>query len=363
VNHLQRDWFAALPISAQRVLHPQLAANTVCFSNNDYLGLRNHPAVIAATAKQLNDEGVGSGGSRLVCGDHPLWHQLEAALAAWLGFEAALIVGSGMLTNIGLIQALADRHTTLFTDRRNHASLIDGARLSGANVIRFRHCNLEQLARLLAADQSQRRLIVTDGLFSMDGDCADVGALLQLAERHDALLVLDDAHGIGTIGSDGRGLVAAANMSGHPRLIMTGTFGKAFGGYGAFVLAEKPLIHGLIQHMRTLIYSTALPPMLAAGALAALAQIKQGKAVAALHANQATFARLSGRSVHSPIIPWMIGEDGAALTAAQTMTDAGFRVVAIRPPTVPTATARLRITLSARHSSEQIAQLIQALPQ
>jgi len=363
MSSLQNGWFAKVPPSAQRVLQPSLAANTICFSSNDYLGLRNHPEVIAATAAQLQCEGVGSGGSRLVCGDHPLWHQLEAELAEWLGFDAALVVGSGMLMNIGLIQALADRHTTLFTDRLNHASLIDGARLSDATIARFRHGDLQHLERLLAADHNQRRIIVSDGLFSMDGDCAAVGDLLQLAERFDALLVLDDAHGIGTMGSDGRGVVAAAAISGHPRLVMTGTFGKAFGGYGAFVLAEKELIHGLIQRMRTLIYSTALPPMLAAGALAALAVIKQGALLATLHENLAIFAQLSGRSVASPIVPWIIGDDGAALTAAQTLASAGFRVVAIRPPTVPAGSARLRITLSARHSSEQIKQLIQALPQ
>jgi len=358
---IQRSWFTKVPASAQRVLLPDTIRTPVCFSSNDYLGLRNHPQVIAAANKQLQSEGVGSGGSRLVCGDHPLWHQLEAELAAWLGFESALVVGSGMLTNIGLIQALADRHTTLFTDRLNHASLIDGARLAGASVRRYRHLDLEHLQSLLAAAQSQRRIIVTDGLFSMDGDCADVHGLLALAERYDALLLLDDAHGIGTLGSDGCGLVANAGVSGHPRLIMTGTFGKAFGGYGAFVLAEQVMIEGLIQRMRTLIYSTALPPMLAAAALAALTQIQGGTQIKQLHANIQYFAQQCDKEVTTPIVPWMIGGDGEALTAANHLASKGFRVVAIRPPTVPEGTARLRITISARHKSEQIDQLVRQL--
>ncbi|MDQ6964063.1 MAG: 8-amino-7-oxononanoate synthase [Mariprofundales bacterium] len=334
----------------------------MCFSSNDYLGLRTHPEVVAAAREELERDGLGSGGSRLVCGDHPLWHQLEQELATWLGFESALVVGSGMLLNIGLIQALADRHTTLFTDRLNHASLIDGSRLSGAKISRFHHRNLAQLERLLVAEQSRARIIISDALFSMDGDCADVEELLHLAERYDALLLLDDAHGIGTMGVDGRGVVAAAGCSAHPHLIMTGSFGKAFGGYGAFVLAEKPLIMGLIQQMRSLIYSTALPPMIAAAALAALKQIKQGDEVATLHANRELFARLSSCTVPSPIIPWIIGDQTTALAASRELIDAGFNVVAIRPPTVPINTARLRITLSARHTSEQIRGLINALP-
>ena len=333
----------------------------ISFRSNDYLGLRDHPEVIAAASRLLHEHGVGSGGSRLVCGDHPLWRQLEQELAAWLGFEAALVVGSGMLTNLGLIQALADRHTDLFTDRLNHASLIDGARLSGARVRRFRHRDLGQLESLLANGGSRRRIIVSDGLFSMDGDCADVAALLALAEQYDALLLLDDAHGIGTIGSDGRGVVAAAGLCGHPRLIMTGTFGKAFGGYGAFVLAERAMIEALIQRMRTLIYSTALPPLLAAAALAALAEIKGGAQLRRLHANIRAVAKLCGREVTTPIVPWILGDDASALEAANHLAAQGLQVIAIRPPTVPEGTARLRITLSARHRSDQIARLCAAL--
>ncbi|MDX8409597.1 MAG: 8-amino-7-oxononanoate synthase [Mariprofundales bacterium] len=358
----QQQWFADLPPSARRLLRPTLDPGTICFSSNDYLGLRDDPRIVQAATDILAGEGLGSGGSRLVCGDHPLWHQLERELADWLGFEAALVVGSGMLGNMGLIPALADRHTTLFSDRLNHASLIDGARLSGATVRRYRHRDLQHLAQLLAqADATKRRIIVSDGLFSMDGDGADVAALLALAERFDALLLLDDAHGIGTMGQDGRGLAAAANVSGHPRLVMSGTLGKAFGGYGAFVLAQRTLIDGLIQRLRTLIYSTALPPLLAAAALAALKVMRSGERLAPLKENMRYFAQRAGIAVVSPIIPWHIGDDGAALAASDALATQGLRVVAIRPPTVPKGSARLRITLSARHTAAQIDPLITAL--
>ncbi|MDQ6951741.1 MAG: aminotransferase class I/II-fold pyridoxal phosphate-dependent enzyme, partial [Mariprofundales bacterium] len=199
-------------------------------------------------------------------------------------------------------------------------------------------------------------------------DCADVAGLLELAQRFDALLLLDDAHGIGTMGEDGRGLAAAVGMSGDPRLIMTGTLGKAFGGYGAFVLAQKPLIAGLIQRMRTLIYSTALPPMLAAAALAALHAMQRGDRLAQLRSNMRYFTKQGGGAAASPIIPWYVGEDGGdaqaniqALAASDALEAQGLRVVAIRPPTVPKGGARLRITLSARHTTEQLDRLLAAL--
>ncbi len=358
---IQDAWFPPVPDAARRVLRPAWPKGMVCFSSNDYLGLRDHPEVVAAAERTLRAHGVGSGASRLVSGDHPLWHELAGALADWLGFEAGLTVGSGMLLNIGLLQALAGRDTTLFCDRLNHASLVDGARLSGAEVRRFRHCDYEQLAAMLARCSTRHRLIVSDGLFSMDGDTADIEQLLRLAEQHDALLLIDDAHGIGTMGRDGRGVVALAGGSGHPHLVMTGTLGKAFGGYGAFVLARRALIDGLVQRMRTLTYSTALPPLLAASALAALARIRSGGEVARLHANMRCFAAATGVDLSSPIVPWRIGEDAAALAVGELLAQRGFRVVAMRPPTVPKGTARLRITLSARHDHTQITALAAAL--
>ncbi|RMH50634.1 MAG: 8-amino-7-oxononanoate synthase [Zetaproteobacteria bacterium] len=357
---LQDRWFAPPPADARRSLEPHRGRQgLVCFCSNDYLGLRDHPQVVEAAARLLHARGVGSGGSRLISGDHPLWHRLADELACWLGFEAGLTVGSGMLLNIGLIQALADRHTALFCDRLNHASLIDGARLSGARHHRFPHRDYDALEARLARCRQPRRLIVSDGLFSMDGDCADIRRLIELAERHDALLLIDDAHGIGTMGGDGRGVTTGAG--GHPRLVLVGTLGKAFGGYGAFVLARRALIDGLIQRMRTLIYSTGAPPLLAAAGLAALARIREGHERARLAANMELFARLRGVAVESPIIPWSIGSDRAALEAADILRRHGMEVVAIRPPTVPRGTARLRITRTARHTPEQIAALSRAL--
>lgn len=367
-----RNWFAA-PLPARRRqlrpmrrdgVHVEIKGRRLLnFASNDYLGLAGHDRVRAAAAGQIEAEGFGSGASRLISGDHPLLHELEATLAAWKGYEVGLLLGSGMLANIGLLDALADRHSIIFADRRNHASLIDGARLSGARVIRYRHNDLDHLARLLAAHAAARRIVVSDGVFSMDGDCADVAGLIGLAEQHDALLVIDDAHGTGVCGPDGRGLTAA--FAGHARLIEVGTLGKALGSYGAFILACRPLIEGLIQRLRTLIYSTALPPCTAAAALAALHELKKGALVARLRANIAFFrAQLHDLPLlpsATAIQPLILGEDEAALAAAAKLEVKGFFVPAIRPPTVPAGTARLRITLSAAHTREHIKALADAL--
>jgi 8-amino-7-oxononanoate synthase len=369
-----RNWFPPVAPSRQRrlpnlsrqgtriVLHGHTLHN---FASNDYLGLGHHPALAEAARRALARGGFGSGASRLISGDDDALHALEAALAAWLGFEAALVVGSGMLANIGLLQTLADRHTHLFTDRLNHASLVDGARLSGGQVHRYRHDILGELADLLERHPAERRLLVSDGVFSMDGDGADVASLVALAEQHDAIVVIDDAHGIGTMGPDGRGLVAAAQLSGHPRLVMIGTFGKAFGSYGAFILGTRELIAGLVQRLRTLIYSTALPPLIPAASLAALQLIQEGHLVAQLQARIAFFRRqargLPLPDSASPIQPLLVGGDAEALQLAAQLVDAGFYVPAIRPPTVPEGTARLRITLSAAHSEADIASLVTAI--
>jgi len=337
----------------------------VNFAANDYLGLSFHPQVCGAAANAIESEGLGSGASRLVSGDAPVIHALEAALAEWKGYPACLLTGSGMLANIGLLQAISDRHAHLFTDRLNHASLVDGARLGGGHVHRYAHLDLAQLERLLQRHPARRRIIVSDGVFSMDGDCADIAALLALAEAHDAIVVLDDAHGTGTTGPEGRGLAHAAGMQGHPRLIEVGTLGKAFGVYGAFILGDAGLIDGLRQRLRTFIYSTALPAALAHAALAALAIIRDGRQVRQLHTNLALFKSLARDLPFSPsdtpIQPLIMGGDREALHAAEELRRHGFFVPAIRPPTVPEGSARLRITLSAVHTAEQIEGLCRAL--
>lgn len=337
----------------------------VNFASNDYLGLSFHPEVCKAAIESIQAGGLGSGASRLVSGDDPALHALEVALADWKGFEACLVIGSGMLANLGLLQALSDRRTHLFTDRLNHASLVDGARLCDGKVRRYAHLDLHQLEELLQKHPAEHRMIVSDGVFSMDGDCADVSALLNLAEQHNAIVVLDDAHGTGTIGPEGRGLSHTAGVQGHPRLIEVGTLGKAFGIYGAFILGTSELIDGLRQRMRTFIYSTALPAALPHAALKALDIIRHGKVVHGLHANLALFKSLihdlSLMPSDTPIQPMIIGSDTDALLAATRLRQQGYFVPAIRPPTVPEGTARLRITLSAAHSTKQIRGLCDVL--
>ena len=336
------------------------------FASNDYLGLSFHADVRQAAITAIEQSGLGSGASRLVSGDDPSLHALEARLAAWKGYEACLVMGSGMLANIGLLQALADRHTEIFADRLNHASLVDGARLSGGCVNRFRHLDMIQLASLLEKSAAERRVIVSDGVFSMDGDCADVATLLDLAERHDGLLLIDDAHGVGTVGQRGLGLTGETDKAAeHGRLIEVGTFGKAFGGYGAFILGTAELIEGLRQRQRTMIYSTALPVAMIAAADAALTLIEEGLLLRRLQENIAYFrqqaADLSLKASATAIQPLVIGTDSDALRAAAQLREGGCFVPAIRPPTVPEGSARLRITITAAHSQEQIDTLVSAL--
>ncbi|MDQ7004212.1 MAG: 8-amino-7-oxononanoate synthase [Ghiorsea sp.] len=333
------------------------------FASNDYLGMSVHPQVCAAAKDVINQQGLGSGASRLVSGDAPLLHQFERELADWKGFEACLIVGSGMLANIGLLQALANRHTDIFSDKLNHASLVDGARLSGAKVSRYAHLDMGKLEQLLQKSVAKQRIIVSDGVFSMDGDAADVASLISLAEVYDALIVIDDAHGTGTLGEQGEGLIS--EFAGHARLIEVGTLGKALGSYGAYILGTLEMIEGLKQRMRTLIYSTALPLSVIAAAQAALSLIQTTDVVKTLQSNvlyflhQAQNFSLMPSSTAIQLV--LLGSDEKALSAAISLREYGFFVPAIRPPTVPQGQSRLRITLAATHSQQDINSLIKAL--
>ncbi|MDQ6982313.1 MAG: 8-amino-7-oxononanoate synthase [Mariprofundus sp.] len=368
-----RNWFAEVPETRQRrflasqrkgVCMEVNGRTLVNFASNDYLGLSTHSDVCMAAQKACSVM-VGSGASRLVSGDDPMLHRLEKKLARWKGYEACLITGSGMLANLGLMQALADRHTHLFTDKLNHASLVDGARLSGAKTHRYAHLDTAQLAQQLEQHVAEKRIIVSDGVFSMDGDCANVSLLLQLAEKYDALLIIDDAHGIGTVGESGAGLTSMHKVFGHTRLIEVGTFGKAFGSYGAFILGTNELIEGLRQRQRTMIYSTALPLAMIAAAETALTLVQQGEVLSRLHHNIAYFkagtSALGFMVSETAIQPLIVGSDTEALTMSATLAKYGFFVAAIRPPTVPENTARLRFTLSASHSMEQIDKVIDCL--
>ena len=369
-----RNWFKSVPAERKRrltasqrsgILIQRDGRQLVNFASNDYLGLSTHPDLCRAAINEIENHGLGSGASRLISGDDPLLHKLESEMAAWKGFEACLVVGSGMLANIGLLQTLARRHTHLFCDKLNHASLVDGARLSGAKVSRYDHQNYSQLKSLLDKNPAKQRILVSDGIFSMDGDAADLSILIELCEQHDTLLLIDDAHGAGVVGEYGKGLTDMAGIAGHERLIEVGTLGKAFGCYGAFILGSSEMIEGLRQRMRTLIYSTSLPAALPAAALVALHLIRQGDLLRRLQKNLALFkqetSELSLMDSDTPIQPLLVCSDASALNMAAALADAGFFVPAIRPPTVPEGTSRLRITLSAAHSESQICQLAEAL--
>ncbi len=369
-----RNWFKTIPETRKRKLLASQrdglwievdGQKLLNFASNDYLGLSTHPKVCAAAQDVIKQHGLGSGASRLVSGDDPTMHVLEQSLASWKGFEACLLMGSGMLANIGLIQALADRHTHIFADKLNHASLVDGTRLSGAKVHRFPHLNLQILEEMLQKSDAKKKLIVSDGVFSMDGDVADVAALLALADSYDALLLLDDAHGTGTLGEQGKGLLAQAGLAGHARLIEVGTLGKAFGSYGAYVLGTAEMIEGLRQHMRTLIFSTALPPSLYAGAQVALDLMQTTDVVKQLQ-NNITYFLAQAKNLplmpsQTAIQPMLLGKDEDALDASNQLREQGYFVPAIRPPTVPEGSARLRLTLSAAHSQQDIQGMVKAL--
>lgn len=373
-----RNWFPTLPPSRQRrllasqrqgkmiVLDGQSYIN---FSSNDYLGLSAHPQLSAAAVASIQAHGFGSGASRLVSGDDAVFHAFEHQLAAWKGFESCLLMGSGMLANIGLLQAVVGRGGFVFADKLNHASLVDGARLSMAKVLRFAHLDTLALEKMLQTNQQNypdaKRVIVSDGVFSMDGDAADVAQLLRLADTYDALLIIDDAHGTGTMGNTGKGLIDVAGVAGHTRLLEVGTLGKSFGSYGAYILGCAEMVEGLRQRMRTFIYSTALPVAAIAAAQAALAEIQQGQWVAKLQDNVAFFLKgaqgLTLMPSLSPIQPVLLGSDEAALDMAQHLRAAGIFAPAIRPPTVPEGTSRVRLTLSAAHTRHDIQQLLDAL--
>jgi len=355
-----------LPATQQDGVHINVAGRTMInFSSNDYLGMRQHTSVMNSAMDYIAKHGLGSGASRYISGDDPAFAQLEHDCAEWKGAQACLLVGSGMLVNIGLLQALATRHSDIFADRLNHASLLDGARLSRAHLHRYPHRDIKALASMLSRSTSDQRIIVSDGVFSMDGDEADVAALIALCERYDAWLVLDDAHGNGCIGPQGAGLSAEAGVQGHPRLIECGTFGKALGGYGAFIVASTAVIEGLIQRLRTAIYSTALPPAMAKAMSVALAELRKTGLRQQLQDNIESFVALNQDlpllPSRTPIQPLWMGTNEAALQASAQLRDAGFFVPAIRPPTVPQGESRLRITLSALHTPAHIKALSEAL--
>ena len=340
----------------------------LAFCSNDYLGLANDPRVIETFCQAAKTYGVGSGASHLVNGHSTEHQQLEEALAAFTGRDRALLFSTGYMANLGTIQALVGKGDTVFQDRLNHASLLDGGLHSGAGFKRYRHNDNVHLNHLVekASPESQRKLIVTDGVFSMDGDCAPLQALVDTSQRHHAWLMVDDAHGFGCLGEHGQGIGAGFTQNQVP--ILMGTLGKAVGTSGAFVAGSQALRETLIQFARPYIYTTAIPPAVAAATRTSLMLIQQ-EPERRIHLNQLIHSFRTGANQLgltlmdslTPIQPIMIGDDAEAMEWSQQLEQVGILVIAIRPPTVPKGSARLRITLSASHSLEQIEQLLSAL--
>ncbi len=340
----------------------------VVFCSNDYLGLAQDPRLVEALSAAAREYGVGSGGAHLISGHRPEHEALEEELADFLGRERVLLFSTGYMANMGVIDALLERGEAAFQDRLNHASLLDGAHMAGAELIRYRHADVADLRERIANDRPRRRLIVTDGLFSMDGDLAPLRELVDCAAEHEALLVVDDAHGVGVIGPGGAGTVAASGLDQSQVPVLIGTLGKALGTFGAFAAGSAELIEYLLQRARTYVFTTAPPPALAAASRKALALAREETwRRNHLHALITRFRRgaqqlgLPLLRSATPIQPLLVGSPDATLRISQALLERGILVTAIRPPTVPPGSSRLRITLSAAHSEAQVDRLLQCL--
>jgi 8-amino-7-oxononanoate synthase len=340
------------------------------FCSNDYLGLANHPEVVAAFHAGLEAYGAGSGAAHLISGHSRAHHALEEELADFVQRPRALLFSTGYMANLGVLAVLAQRGTRVFEDRNNHASLLDGARLSGARLVRYCHNDSADLTRRLRAASAGETLIATDGVFSMDGDLAPVAELADVAARHAAWLMVDDAHGLGVVGPEGRGTLAQAGLDMTQVPVLMGTLGKACGTFGAFVAGSEELVETLIQEARTYIYTTAPPPALAQATRTALRLLREGderraqlRMLVQRFRQGALQLGLNLPGSDTPIQPLIIGAADAALQLSAALRARGILISAIRPPTVPAGTARLRITFSAAHSEAQVDRLLDALEQ
>ena len=356
IDHADGPW---LQIGGRRLLS---------FCSNDYLGLAQHPQLIAAFKRVADDEGVGSTSAHLICGHRAEHAALEQALAEWTGRERALLFSTGYMANLGVLQALLTRGDVCVQDKLNHACLLDGTKLSGAELKRYPHADVTAAARQLAASGDAAALLATDGVFSMDGDVTPLRELALLCGREGATLMVDDAHGLGVVGANGAGSVSAAGLGQREVPLLMATLGKALGCAGAFVAGPAALIEGLIQTARPYIYTTAMPPALAAAALAAvrLAQTeswRREKLAFLIERFRIGAAQLGLPLLPSPsaIQPLLLGSAEVTLAAAQALEQRGLLAGAIRAPTVPAGKARLRITLSAAHDEDQVDQLLAVL--
>ena len=340
----------------------------LAFCSNDYLGLANHPQIIKAFQDAANEYGVGSGAAHLINGHSKPHQALEEALAAFTGRDRALLFSTGYMANLGVVSALMQRGDTIYQDKLNHASLLDAGRLSDAKLLRYAHNDIAHLTKRIAKQENGQAMILADGVFSMDGDVAPVRELAELAAKTDSWLMIDDAHGLGVLGEHGAGLVEQEQLGQDDVHILMGTLGKGFGTSGAFVAGSHELIEYLIQTARTYIYTTAQPPAIAAATLASL-KLVQTESWRREHLSDlikqfragAAQLNLTLMESQTPIQPIMVGDSGAALAMARQLEQQGILVTAIRPPTVPANTARLRVTLSAAHTKEDVERLLAAL--
>ncbi|GLQ33274.1 8-amino-7-oxononanoate synthase [Litoribrevibacter albus] len=355
--------------SAQQPQQQIDGKDVISFCSNDYLGLANHPKVKEAFTKAVELYGVGSGASHLVNGHSALHHELELTLAEFTGRDRAVLFSTGFMANMGSITALVGRGDAVLQDKWNHASLIDAGLASAAKFKRYQHCDLASLERqLLSCSDAGRTLIVTDSVFSMDGDIAPLAELADLADAHNACLMIDDAHGFGVLGTTGAGASEQFQLSQDRLPVLMGTLGKACGTFGAFVAGSEELVETLIQHARSYIYTTALPPAVAAASLASIELIqtegwRRDRLQQLISQLRAGIERIGFPLMESgtPIQPVLIGDAELALKISGKLEENGLLVTAIRPPTVPDGTSRLRITLSAEHTEAQVGRLLSVL--
>jgi 8-amino-7-oxononanoate synthase len=335
--------------------------------SNNYLGLADHPRVREAAADAAMRWGVGAGASRLVSGNMTIHRRLEEALADFEGSEACVLFGSGYLANSGVVATLARQGEVVFSDALNHASIVDGCRLARAETFVYDHADVEHLAWGLRQAEGRGSLIVTDGVFSMDGDVAPLAEIVELARRHDCRVMVDEAHGTGTMGPEGRGSVAAAGLESEVDVVV-GTLGKSLGSYGAYVCCDRTMAKWLVNSARTLIFSTALPPPAVAGALAALELLRQHpgrvdrlqrNARVLADALRAHGARVPDRASH--IVPLVVGDAAAAVSASEAALERGVFAQAIRPPTVPEGTSRIRLAVMASHTPAELERAAEVL--
>ena len=346
-----------------------LDSSLVNFSSNDYLGLASSLELSSLACRQVQQWGVGSGASHLVCGHQTPHHELELSLAKFVGAERAVLFSTGYMANIAVASALTTKRDLILQDKLNHASLIDGARLSEAQFKRYAHGNIEHAQMLLEDTEYENALLMTDGVFSMDGNVAPLDKLKRLADKQDALLFVDDAHGLACLGSSGKGVLELFGMKPTNNVLLMGTLGKAVGSFGAFVAGDEVFIEHLIQSARSYIYTTALPPAVAGTSSAAIEYIVQNGTVLrqSLQANINQFKQgvekigLELMPSNSAIQPLVLGDEQRALDFSQQLQERGFLVGAIRPPTVPKGSARLRFTFSATHSQGDIERLLLAI--